>query len=91
MKTLALLSIMFIKPINEHFHFNPPVSISAISRAIRQQADYTLKLLSYQPEDYNSEERIAARVQWTSGSAMGGADLSEAVFIGEGFQLVSYA
>ncbi|KAF9105678.1 hypothetical protein BGX29_011644, partial [Mortierella sp. GBA35] len=47
--------------LNDHFNFDPPVSTASVSRAVRDQAGYTLKLLRQEPADYNSLERIRAR------------------------------
>ncbi|KAG0333831.1 hypothetical protein BG005_005035, partial [Podila minutissima] len=50
--------------LNEHFQLAPPVSKSTVSRAVQNQIEFSLKLIRYEPADYNSEERIEARYNW---------------------------
>ncbi|KAJ3042668.1 hypothetical protein HDV00_006947, partial [Rhizophlyctis rosea] len=42
----------------DHFPFQRPPSMTTITRAVRDLAGYTLKLMCYEFEDYNSAERI---------------------------------
>ncbi|KAF9194226.1 hypothetical protein BGZ50_006518 [Haplosporangium sp. Z 11] len=50
--------------LNHHFALTPPVPLSEVFRVIRNQVDYTLKLLRQKPVDYNNSERIQERMIW---------------------------
>ena len=49
---------------NEAFQFSCHVSINYVSKAICSQAEFTLKLMRYGPNDYNNEERHRERIEW---------------------------
>ncbi|KAK3838119.1 MAG: hypothetical protein J3R72DRAFT_370779, partial [Linnemannia gamsii] len=51
---------LLCQELNSDFNFEPPVSAATVSRAVRNEAGYTLKLLRQEPADYNSPERIQA-------------------------------
>ncbi|KAK3827670.1 MAG: DDE superfamily endonuclease-domain-containing protein [Benniella sp.] len=74
--------------LNQHFNIQPPVSRSAVTRAVREQAGYTFKLMRFDPEDYNSDTRRADRVTWTRDFMKIGTSMTDVVFIDEaGFNL----
>jgi len=76
------------KALNQHFNSSPPISLSAVSRAVRLEAGYSLKLLRYEPEDYNSPARINARATWTQNFLELGFSMMDCVFVDEsGFNL----
>ena len=74
--------------LNDHFNIDPPVSTASVSRAIHDQAGFTLKLLRQEPADYNSPERIRMRQVWTQAFRESTASIADAVFVDEaGFNL----
>ena len=46
------------------FQFPLLVHISCVSQAIQRQAKFTLKLMRYEPNDYNNEECLSERIRW---------------------------
>ncbi|KAF9367032.1 hypothetical protein CPC16_007097, partial [Podila verticillata] len=50
--------------LNTHFQLDPPISRSAIHRAITEEAGYTLKMLRREPDSYNDPDHIATRQLW---------------------------
>jgi transposase len=76
------------RQLNQHFDFQPHVSLSSVLRAIREGAGFTLKLPRQEPADYNSPERIQHRQAWTQEFLEMGGSMMEAVYIDEaGFNL----
>ncbi|KAF9121635.1 hypothetical protein BGW39_010370 [Mortierella sp. 14UC] len=74
--------------LNDHFNFSPPISTATVSRAVRDKAGYTLKLLRQEPADYNNPERLQARQVWTQEFLESAASMMNAVFVDEaGFNL----
>ena len=74
----------------ECFPSQRPSSMTTVSHAVRNLAGYTLKLLRYEPEDYNSPERIRARLEWTQHFIDIGGSMMEVVYMDEaGFNLHS--
>jgi transposase len=67
--------------LNDHFNFDPPVSTASVSRAIRNQVGYTLKLLRHEPADYNSPERIRMRQAWTQEFLKSTENIGDVVFV----------
>ena len=62
--------------------------MTTVSRAVRDMAGYTLKLMRYEPEDYNCPERIQARLDWTQNFIDIGGSMMEVVYLDEaGFNL----
>ncbi|KAG0229940.1 hypothetical protein BGW41_002837, partial [Actinomortierella wolfii] len=48
--------------VNDQFDLkNPPLSMTAVSKAAHSLTGYTLKILQHEPEDFNSADRIVQR------------------------------
>ena len=50
--------------LNEAFQFSHHVSISFDSKAIQRQARFTLKLIWYEPVEYDNEGHLRERIEW---------------------------
>lgn len=50
--------------LNTHFQLDPPISCSAVHRAVTKEAGYTLKMLRREPDSYNDPDHIASRQVW---------------------------
>src|SRR3954454_5726617 len=76
------------KELNNTFFPQRPVSITAVSRAVRNEAGYTLKRLHEEPEAYNNEQRIQERKEWCQKILALGGKMIDGVYIDEsGFNL----
>jgi transposase len=74
--------------LNQNFDFSRPISRTAVSRVVREQAGYTLKLLRSEPEDFNSGRRIQERMDWAREFLEMGRSMMDAVYVDEaGFNL----
>ena len=50
--------------LNEVFQLCCHVFITCISKAVQSQVGCSLKLLRYEPNDYNNEERLREHIEW---------------------------
>ena len=50
--------------LNEAFQFPPPLSINCVPKANLSQDRFTLKLMRYEPNDYNNEEHLREHKEW---------------------------
>ena len=72
----------------DHFQMVPAVSMSTVSRNIRNRIEFSLKLIRYEPVDYNSEQRIEDRYNWVRRLEDTNTLLTDCVFLDEsGFNL----
>lgn len=83
-KTISSLQ----QELNNHFQLDPPVSRSAIQRAITVEAGYTLKILRHEPDNYNDPNHIAARQLWAKDTFNRHRSMDRFIYIDEsGFSL----
>ena len=54
------------RQLNEVFRFPCPISTSCVSKAIQSQARFALKLMHYERDDCDNEERLKERIRVVS-------------------------